>query len=83
MTQGEKGVGDTTTQETPLEDTPKETRPPKRPIIHTRVPRKKEKAHKQILEYTITEDDTDIFKERVEDCAVEEFEEVEQQRGKI
>jgi hypothetical protein len=40
------------------------------PIIHTGGPRKKAKAHKKILEYTITEDDVDLVAERVQDHTV-------------
>jgi hypothetical protein len=34
-------------------------------------------------EYTITEDDVDLVAERVQDHTIEEFEEVENQRGRI
>jgi NACalpha-BTF3-like transcription factor len=78
-TQGEQGVGDTTTQETPSTTTPQETGPPKWPIIHTGGSRKKAKAHKQLSEYTITEDDVDLVAERVQDRAAEEFEEAQHQ----
>jgi hypothetical protein len=63
--------------------TPQEIGPPKRPIIHTGGLHKKAKAHKQILEYTITEDDVKIVAERVQDCATDEFEDAENQRGRI
>jgi hypothetical protein len=81
--QEEQGRGDTTTQETPSATTPQETGPPKRPIIHTGGPCKKAKAHKQIPEYTITEDDVNLVAERVQDHAMDEFEEAENQRGRI
>jgi hypothetical protein len=41
--------------------------------------RKKAKAHKQLPEYTITEDDIDLVAKRVQDCVAEEFEEAQHQ----
>jgi hypothetical protein len=41
--------------------------------------RKKAKAHKDIPEYTIIEDDVDLVSERVKDNAAEEYEEVKNQ----
>jgi hypothetical protein len=61
----EQGRGDTTTQETPSKNNPQETGPPKQLIIHTGGSCKKAKAHKQIPEYTITEDDVDLVTRRV------------------
>jgi hypothetical protein len=37
--------------------------------------RKKAKEHKDISEYTITEDDSDLVAERVQDRMIEEYEE--------
>jgi hypothetical protein len=82
-TQGEQGMGDTTTQETPSTTTPQETGPPKRPIIHTGGSRKKAKAHKKLPEYTITEDDTDLMEEKVQEHTTEEFEDAQHQRGEF
>jgi hypothetical protein len=79
----EQGMGDTTTQETPSTTTPQETMQPKRPIIHTGGSHKKAKAHKQLPEYTITEDDTDLMAEKVQECTAEEFEDTQHQRGRI
>jgi NACalpha-BTF3-like transcription factor len=45
--------------------------------------RKKAKSHKKISEYTITEDDVDLVAERVQDHTMNEFEEAENQRGRI
>jgi hypothetical protein len=45
--------------------------------------RKKEKAHKDSPEYTITEDDADLVAQKVQDSVVEDFEEAKHQRGKI
>jgi hypothetical protein len=42
---------------------------------------KKAKAHKQFPEYTITEDDTDLMAEKVQEHAAEEFEDTQHQRG--
>jgi len=50
-----------------LKTTPQEIGTPKWPIIHIGGPRKKEKVHKQILEYTITKDDVDLVTEKVQD----------------
>jgi hypothetical protein len=80
--QEEQGRGDTTTQIS-SENTLQEAGPPKRPIIHTGGPRKKAKAHKQILEYTIIEDDVDLVADMLYDHAVEDFEEAKNQRGRI
>jgi hypothetical protein len=68
-------VGDTTRQENTSTSTPQETRPPKRPIIHTGGSRKKVKVHKQLPEYTITNDDIDLMAERVQYHATDNFEE--------
>jgi len=59
------------------------TRPPKWPIIHIGGSRKKAKAHKQIQECIITEDDVDLVIERVQDHITKAFEEDENQRWKI
>jgi len=53
--------------------------PPKQSIIHVGGLRKKAKAHKDILEYTIIKDDVDLVSERVKDNAAEEYEEVKNQ----
>jgi hypothetical protein len=81
--QEEQGRGDITTQETLSTTTPQEIGPPKQSIIHTSESCNKTKAHKQILEYKITEDDVDLVTERVQDHATKEYEEVENQRGRI
>jgi hypothetical protein len=70
-------------QETPLVATPQETGPPKRSIIHTRGSRKKAKVHKQLPEYTNTEDNVNYMEERVQYYAAKEFEEAQHQQGKI
>jgi hypothetical protein len=49
--------------------------PPKRPIIHIGGSRKKVKVHKQLPEYTITNDDIDLMAERVQYHATDNFEE--------
>jgi hypothetical protein len=41
------------------------------------------KAHKEVLEYTITEDDAELVMERVKDHVAEEYEEEEKQRERI
>jgi phosphoglycolate phosphatase-like HAD superfamily hydrolase len=71
------------TQGTLTTTTPQDAGPPKRSIIQIGGLRKKAKAHKDILEYTITEDDADLVAERVQDHATEEYEEVENQRERI
>jgi hypothetical protein len=78
-TQEEQGGGDTTTQGTPMKTTSQDAGPPKRSIIHIGGSHKKAKAHKDIPEYTITEDDVDLVEERVQDHAMEEYEEAENQ----
>jgi hypothetical protein len=60
-----QGVEDTKTQETPLASTPKETWPPKWPIIHTKGLSKKAKVHKHLPKYMITEDEVDLMEEKV------------------
>ena len=72
-------MGEITTQGTSTTTTPQETGPPKRPIIHIGGPRKKAKAQKYILEYTIIKDDVDLVTERVQDHTAEEYEEAENQ----
>jgi hypothetical protein len=42
-----------------------------------------DKVHMHIYEYTITKDDVYCFVERVQDCAIEDFEEAKQQMGRI
>jgi hypothetical protein len=79
LTQGEQGVGDTMAQETPSKTTRQEIGPPKRPIIHIGGSRKKAKAHKKLLDYTITKDNVDLIIERVQDHATKEFEEAQHQ----
>jgi hypothetical protein len=73
----------TTMQENTSESTPHETRPPKRSITHTRGLCKKEKVHKQLPEYTIIEDDTKLMPKRVQDHAIDDFEEAQHHRIKI
>ena len=76
-------MGDTTTQETPSTATPQEKMQPKQPIIHTRGLRKKAKVHKKLPYYTITKDDSNLVAEKVQERAIEEFEDAQHQRGRI
>jgi hypothetical protein len=70
-------------QGTPSTSTHQEPRPPKWPISQSGGMRKKEKAHKESPEYTITEDDIDLVDEKVHDRIAEKFEEAKHQRGQI
>jgi hypothetical protein len=82
-TQGEQGMGDTMTQETPSTATPLETGQPKRSIIHTGRLCKKAKVQKKLPEYTITKDDADLVAKKVQEHATEEFEDAQHQRDRI
>ena len=66
-----------------MKTTPQEIGPPKWPIIHIGGLRKKAKAHKQILKYTITKDDVDLVIERVKGHTIDENEEDVNHRGRI
>jgi hypothetical protein len=67
----------------PNDDSPTRCRATQK-VDHTnRGSRKKAKAHKDIPEYTITEDDADLVAERVQDHVTEEYEEAENQRERI
>jgi hypothetical protein len=61
----------------PTNTTSQDIGPPKRLIIQIGGSCKKAKAHKDISEYTITKDDVELVGERVQDGAVEEYEEAE------
>jgi hypothetical protein len=76
-------MGDTMTQETLSTSTLQETRPPKGPIIHIGFHARRPRPIKKILKYKITEDDVNLVAERVRDHAMDEFEEAENQRGRI
>ena len=44
---------------------------------------KKMKVHKDVLEYTITKDDVELFAKRVQERIIEEYEEGKKQRERI
>jgi hypothetical protein len=44
---------------------------------------KKMKVHKEVPEYTITEDDAELVTGKVQDHTIEEYEEEEKQRERI
>jgi len=81
--QEEQERGDIEEKETPMMIVPTDAGPPKILIIQIGGAHKKSKVHREIPEYTITEDDSDLVAERVQDRTDEEYEEVEKQRETI
>jgi len=60
-----------------------QSRTPKITFVQIGGVHKKIKVHKEVPEYTITEDDAELVAKRVQYRTVEEYEEVEKQRERI
>jgi prophage DNA circulation protein len=60
-----------------------ETLPNKRTVLQEWGQRKKMKAHKNVPELTITEDDADMVVEKVQDHVAESWDDTENQREEI